>query len=298
MSEIMTDGTPGEDAPVSARADSAASAGAASAAALPELQRPKGQLWTITRRELFAQLVSPISWVVLFLFYLFRGFEVYQLVSFMEKRGGDAEGFAMGYVASASTQFAIVLVPAILTMRSFAEEKRTGSLEHLMTAPVRDFDVVFGKWLASWIFFMLLWLPTLALLLVLQSDAFLGATMPAGQIFAGYIGLFALGSLLLSVGLFTSSLTDNQLLASLSAMIFAFALLRAPQEISQSLQVGAIDVDSGFGLVILDQFYVIKQLGQWFFRGLVDTGYLVFHVSTTGLFLFLTTRVIESRKWR
>ncbi|PIE22618.1 MAG: hypothetical protein CSA62_11635 [Planctomycetota bacterium] len=267
-------------------------------AQLPTLKAPKRQLWIITRREFFALLVSPISWVILFLFFLFRGFEVYQLASYFKEVGGDSESFAMGYLASASTQFAIVLVPPILTMRAFAEEKRTGSLEHLMTAPVRDFEVVFGKWLASWLFFVLLWLPTLTLLLILQMDSFLGVSMPMGQVCAAYIGLFALGSLILAAGLFTSSLTDNQLLASLAGMIFAFALLRAPQEISQQLDVRALDVDSGFGLVLLDQFYVIKQLGQWFFRGLVDTGYLVFYISTTGLFLFLTTRVIESRKWR
>jgi len=258
---------------------------------------PRSQLLTIAGRELWGLLVSPVSYLILFFFYLFRGFEVYGQIA-LQASAGDAEFFTQSYLASASTQFAVVMVPPILTMRAFAEEKRTGSLELLMTAPVRDFEVVLGKWLASWVFFALLWVPTFFLLFVLESSWFMDTSFSYGLALSGYVGLFALGSLLLSVGLFTSSLTDNQLLASLMSMLFGLGILVIPQEIAQRFAVGNLDVDSDFLRVLLDQSSVIRQLGQWFFRGLVDTGYMVFYVSTTALFLFLTTRVIESRKWR
>lgn len=257
-------------------------------------QPPRGRLLTIVRKELWSHLVSPISYVILLLFYWMKGYFLLRLISRLGD-GGTTQDFASGYLLDGATTLAVLIFPPLLTMRAFADEKRTGSLELLMTAPVKDYEVVLGKWLAAWIFYSILFLPSFLLLLVLQGSSFLDVSLPIGQVLAGYIGLFLLGSMLLGAGIFASSLTDNQLLASLSALIFGYAVLYIPPQILSDKNV---TIDSAFYKVMLDQLYVSKHLSLWFFRGLIDTGYVVFYVTTTALFLFLTVRVVESRKWR
>jgi gliding motility-associated transport system permease protein len=251
------------------------------------------RLWILTKKELWSYFTNPTSWLILFFFYLYRGVETYNLV-FHLRDGGDADMFGMQYLAGSSTYWAVVLLPSLLTMKTFAEERRTGSLELLMSSPIQDHEVVVGKYLGSLLFFAFLWLPTLVLLLILQSPLFLNVDLSLTQVIVGYLGLFLLGSLLISVGVFTSSLTDNQLLASLASMLGAYALLVFPPQLAGAQTT----VDSGILPIVIEQISVIRHLGSWFFRGLIDTGHLFFYISTTLLFLFLTTRVVESRKWR
>jgi ABC-2 type transport system permease protein len=249
--------------------------------------------WTIFRRELLSYFVSPVGYVIAVLFYLFRGLEVDSVAFFFWRNQGDLDLFARSYLFLASSSFMIVLVPPILTMRSFAEEKRTGSFELLMTAPVKDHEVVLGKFAAAWAFFSLLWLPTFAVLGVLQGSSYFNASIHMGPVLAGYLGLLLMGSLFLSAGLFTSSLTDNQLLASLTAMIFTTALLVVP-----GMLMGSGKWADGIPGALLSQLNVVEHLAGWFARGVVDTSHLVFYLSSTVLFLFLTVRAVESRKWR
>lgn len=238
--------------------------------------------------------MSPISYVILLLYYWMKGYFLLKLITRLGD-GGSAQEFAAGYLLDGATTLAVLIFPPLLTMRAFAEEKRSGSLELLMTAPIKDHEVVLGKWLAAWIFYSVLFLPSFLMLLVLQGSAFLDVSLPMGQVLAGYMGLFLLGSMLLGAGILASSLTDNQLLASLSALIFGYAILFVPPLI---LSDKSVTIDSAFYRVMLDQLFVSKQLMQWFFRGLIDTGYVVFYVTTTAYLLFLTVRVVESRKWR
>ncbi|MCA8970338.1 MAG: ABC transporter permease [Planctomycetes bacterium] len=250
------------------------------------------RVFALISKEFWSLLVSPVSWILFALLYLFRGFEVSDLLQRFA-RAGDVDSFPTYYLLTASTQWMVVMVPPILTMRTLAEEKRSGSLELLMTAPVRDWEVVFSKWFATWLFYVALWVPSFAILLWLQAT--LDVSFPIGQIATSYLGLLLVGSMLLAVGVFTSSLTDNQLLASLSSILFAVGLLSVPGMLAGR---GAATIDSGFGRMFLEQANVVAHWQYWFFRGLVDTGHVVFYVSATALFLFLTVRVVESRKWR
>jgi len=258
-----------------------------------EVELPRGRLWLLIKKELFSFFVSPVSYVIFFLYYLFRAVEAYRLVAAHSMRG-DADVFVGQYLGTISTYF-----PPILTMRSFAEEKRTGSLELLLTAPFHDHEVVLGKFFAAWIFYIVLWLPSLVLLFLIQLPPFSDTSFHFGYVLTSYTGVFMLGSLLLAVGLFTSSLTDNQLLASLASMLFGMGLLELPSILSQRIEgYGNVSVDAGFLKVLLEQTFVARHLSDWFFRGLMDTGHLGFYLSTSALFLFLTVRVVEARKWR
>jgi ABC-2 type transport system permease protein len=252
-------------------------------------------LWITLKKELKSYFFSPVGWVIAVLFYLFRGFDVQATIARHVAAGLDRDLFSTYYVFGPSTNFMIVLVPPILTMRCFAEEKRTGSLEVLMTAPVRDVEIVLGKWLAAVAYFALLWLPTFAILWVLTLSPFLGQELAFGPVVASYVGLSLLGGLLLSVGCFTSSLTDNQLLASLSAMLFGSALLAAPAILDPMLRAeGAPE----FAAKLVQQANVIDHLTNWFSRGLVDFGQVGFYLVGTALFLFLTMLTLGSRQWR
>ena len=264
---------------------------ALSEATLPEVAVPKGRVFALLQKEFWSLLVSPISWIVFLLLYVFRGGEVVRLLERFQNQG-DVDAFPTFYLLQASTQYMVVMVPAILTMRAFAEEKRTGSLELLMTAPVRDWEVVVAKWIAAWFFYALLWLPSFVVLIWLGAE--LNVSFPMGQVFSSYVGLLGVGSLLLAFGLFMSSLTDNQLLASLTSILFSIGLIAIPAELVK----GQNQSDGGFGAMLLSQAHVIDHWQKFFFSGRIETGHLVFYASTALLFLFLTVRVVESRKWR
>ena len=251
---------------------------------------------TTLKRELMAYFFSPVAYVIAVLFYLFRGLEIAGLTRTYETFPREVDGFTTNYIFQASTNFMIVLVPPILTMRCFAEEKRSGSLEVLLTAPVRELEIVLGKWLAALTFFAAIWLPTGLLLWVLTWSPFLASPLPFGPAFTSYVGLFVLGAMLLAVGCFTSSLTDNQLLASLSAMLFNIALLALPGLANEHLPRAA--ADSAVARTLLEQTNVYDHLQNWFTRGLIDTGHLAFYLGGAAFFLFLTVKALESRKWR
>jgi ABC-2 type transport system permease protein len=250
-------------------------------------------LWILFVRELLAYFTSPVGWVIAVMFYLFRGYEVSKQLWVMSRAQWDVDLFTRSYVQLPSSYLVFVLVPPILTMRTFAEERRTGSLEMLMTAPVRDHEVVLGKFLAAWAYFVVLWLPTFVVLGVLQSPLFLNAPVELGPVAFGYLGLVAVGSLFLSVGLFTSSLTENQLLASLSSMIFNYMLLVVPGYLVQGDEPLI-----GIAGALVAQINIMEHLSGWFFRGLIASEHLVFYLTSAALFLFLTVRSVESRKWR
>ena len=265
------------------------------ALAEPFKPAPLSGLFVTLRRELSSYFYSPVGYLIAVLFYVFRGLEVVSLTYRLALSGGDRDQFAGSYMFLTSTYILVALVPPILTMRVFAEEKRTGSLEVLLTAPVRDVEVVLGKWLAAWVFFMLLLLPTLVLLWVLQLDGYLGVSIPFGPVFAGYLGVGLLGSMLLALGCFLSSLTDNQLLASLSGILISFAFLNLGQltvaiapEIQQYPLLG----------LLFEQANVVEHLSRWFGRGLIDSSRVVFYLGGTAFFLFLTLRSLEARRWR
>ncbi|MEY2980891.1 MAG: ABC transporter permease [Planctomycetota bacterium] len=262
---------------------------------------------TTFRRELASYLFSPIGYVIGFLLYLFRGFEVDRLVRFANAAGLDREQFAAAYLQQPSSLILLILVPAILTMRCFAEERRTGSIEVLLTAPVRDSEIVLGKWAAAFVFFALLWLPAAVILVVAQGSGYLGLDLAVGPTVSGFVGLLLVGALLLAAGCLTSSLTDNTLLASLSSMLFALALIYGPTRLQGMTEVDpAVESDLAWWAwlqtkvldPVVGQVHVVDHLQSWFFRGLLNTGHVVFYVAGTALLLFLTTRSLEARRWR
>lgn len=250
-------------------------------------------LFVTVRKELLSYFCSPVSYLIAVLFYLFHGLMVSDLVLRFVALRIDQDLFVSNCYGLGSTFFMVVLVPGVLTMRCFAEERRSGSIEILMTAPVRDWAIVLGKWLASVIFFALLWLPTVVLLWVLTFDTFfLGADLSFGPVFAGYLGLFLLSSMLLAFGCFASSLTDNLLLAAILSILFSLTLLQLPGFLR--IRVGA--TDNIYVIQLLEKVDVLGNFNLWFARGLIDTSQIWFYVGGTAFFLYLTTLSFSARR--
>jgi len=249
--------------------------------------------WVTFRKELLSYCVSPVSWIIAVLFYMWRAYEMRPEIVRLHYFQADRDLLPAITYGLGSTAWLVLLVPGVLTMRCFAEERRTGSIEALMTAPVRDGEVVFGKWAASAVFFALLWLPSVFVLYALQWEPFLGVDISFGPVFAAYLGMFLLSGMLLAFGCLASSLTDNVLLAAVVAMLFNFGLMKLPQQIAASFG----DLSREYYVrELLDKFDVMRNFSEWFARGLVDTSQVAFYVGGIAFFLFLTTVSLAARR--
>lgn len=245
------------------------------------------------KKEILSYLVSPVSWVIAVIFYLWRGYELTTLAALFAYYRLDQDLLPPQTYGLTSTFLMVMLVPGILTMRSFAEERRTGSIETLLTAPVRDVEVVLGKWAAATAFYALLWLPSVLILHALEYGPFLAADLSFGPVFAAYLGMFLLSGMLLAFGAFASSLTDNVLLAALLTIVFDFALLRLPSQIAGHLGEAA---QNYYVRELLDKLDVMRNFSDWFARGLIDTSQVAFYAGGIAFFLSLTCISLAARR--
>jgi ABC-2 type transport system permease protein len=246
----------------------------------------KALLATLSR-ELRAYYFSPLGWAVLTLVLLINGGVFWFLVSFLADPRTPASATPLEYFFGQTIFFWLVLlfVAPVLTMRLLAEERKSGTIEVLMTAPISETQVVLGKYLAALAFYTALWLPSLLYAAIIAAYA----EVDWGPVAAGYLGILGIGALFLGVGVFASSLTRNQIVAALATfamlmVFFTFGLMESLFE--------AQPLKEAFGYMNLWQHM------EDFSRGIVDTRRLVFYASVTGLFLFLSSRSLEARKWR
>lgn len=233
---------------------------------------------TIARREVSSYFYSPIAYVTMTLFLLASGGLFW----------GD---FQPGEPAVMRTIFEwmvwlLVLVIPMLCMGLLAQEWATGTFETMFTAPVSEADVVIGKFLGSLIFFLVLLVPTLLYVVMLR----IYGNPDYGPIFSGYLGIVLVGALFIAIGLFCSSLTRSQVVAAVSAAAILFIVTIVPW------WAGSAVVLSNFWRKVVNQGVFTRYTD--FSKGVIDTGNLVFFILTTALFLFLTVKVLESRRWK
>ncbi len=179
----------------------------------------------------------------------------------------------------------LILAPAI-TMRAWAEEKKLGTMEILMTLPIKDHEVVLGKFFASFLFIITAVLLTFPLPLTV----YILGEPDTGTIVGGYLGACLMGGAYLAIGLFISSLTKNQIVAFIISIIICFALLIIGEDfvlMSTPSMIAPIFTYLGLGA----HFESIS-------RGVIDSRDLIYYFSVIGFFLFLNTLAIESRKWK
>ncbi|HIE10833.1 MAG TPA: ABC transporter permease [Kiritimatiellae bacterium] len=244
------------------------------------------RIWTMWSRELAAYFFSPMAYVVMIFFLVVMGFSFWLLATVLSQgvRGGPVMNELF---ASIFFWLTILITIPVITMRLFAEEKRAGTLETLLTAPVRDSEVVLAKYLGALSFYVVLWLPTVTYIAVMKLFEPPGTPIDLGPMVSGYAGALLVGALYLSAGLFTSSLTGNQIVAAIGC--FAICCV--------SFLGGFLPylVHSGpvreVATYLSSVMYMMDAS-----RGVVDTRGIVFHLSGIVLMLFLTVKVLESRR--
>ena len=182
--------------------------------------------------------------------------------------------------------FVLILVTPAFTMRLLAEEQRAGTLELLLTAPVRDWEVVIGKWLGSLGFLLVILAGTFIYPIIINQFTIPG--IDQGTLFSAYIGLVGLIAAMLAIGVFASSLFASQAAAYVAGVGIILGLWI----------IGGIRAGSSALSQAAAYFGILNHYYDNLYQGVLDLGDLVFYLSLTALSLFLASQVVESRRWR
>ena len=248
------------------------------------------RLFTLLQRELSAFYYSPIAYVVLFFFLLLNGLSFWFAIAVLN-RAPSENTVVQVFFNSVFFWMAYLLVFPVITMRSFAEEFKMGTIETLMTAPVRDWEVVASKYLACLIFYLSLWLPSLLYFLIFRWLGNRSALGSSGQLLAPYILLVMMGMFNVALGCFASSLTSNQIVAAMISLVLTIGIF--------FLTLINYVVSSSSPL-LRDVTSYVAQLDHMdsFSRGVIDSRVFVFYPSMTLLLLVITYQVFQLRRWR
>ena len=239
---------------------------------------PIRKVLAIARKETRSYFVSPIAYVVALVFVSLTGYFFVDAMS--------SEIFPEASVNSYTGRsiFILVLVGPLLTMKLLAEEQKLGTIELLLTSPVRDWEVILGKFFASLAIFG----SALALTLVYVAFLFAFGNPDLGPIVTAYVGLFLFGAGALAVGLFTSALTSNQIVAA----ILSYGVLT----LLTIIHLAADQVD-GATAALLNELSMVSQFED-FTRGILNLRSVIYYLSMIVMFLFLAVRALEFRRWK
>jgi ABC-2 type transport system permease protein len=242
-------------------------------------------LLPILTRELRAFWVTPLAWVLTFAFLVLQGTSFVLMLEHYNQflNMSVAEGPVQGYFASLFVPVTLLLVCPALSMRTFAEERRSGTIEVLMTAPVSPVGVVLGKFLAAWLTYAGMWLPTVLYVIILRDTG----VVDWGVVGSSYLGVALIGATYLAIGTLMSAVTQSQLVAMMLTTLVLFGLF--------ILGIGEQVFEPGLVLDVCRYVSILSQLDD-FSRGLVDSRRVVMDCSVVVLVLFLCVRVVDS--WR
>lgn len=250
-------------------------------------------IWIICRKELKSYFASPIAYGLMAFFAAISGYFFYVITAVFVQRGIQSQmmgqSFPMdvnewvvrGFLSNVSV-IGLFLIPMI-TMRLFAEEKRTGTIELLVTSPVKDIEVIAGKWLAALILYAGILLISALNLAIL----FLYGKPDWKPILVGYLGLLLLGGALLSIGTFISTTTKNQIIAGTAT--FAVCLLLWVFD--------WVSYETTTWAKVMSYLSVVAHF-EPFSKGVLDSKDIIFYLSMIFFGLFLTARSLESLRWR
>ena len=243
------------------------------------------QIPALMRREYNTYFFTPIAYVVATVFLGLSGFVFWFVLS----QRGDIEA-TLSPMLGFTCQMVLPFLAPVLTMRLFAEEMRTGTMEVLMTAPVRDWEVVIAKFAAALSTFAVMVSPTLVHVASLYLVSERGPA--SAPLVGGYIGLLFTAALFIALGMLASSLTRDQIVAAILGFAMSFGFIIMP--VARRLEWVA-DRERVKRLV---DFISYDTHFSTFFQGIIDTRSIVYFTSLVVFVLFLTVRIVESRKWR
>lgn len=241
---------------------------------------------TLFKREISNFLSSLIGYIVIIVFLLINGLFIWIFpldYNVLNTGYANIDGlFMLGPFVF------LFLIPAI-TMRSFAEEKRTGTIELLMTKPITDFKLIFAKYLAGVVLVFFSLLPTLIYVISIYNLGLPVGNMDMGGTWGSYLGLLFLGAVFVSIGIFSSTITDNQIASFLIGLFFCgFAYIGFEF-------IYSLDLFGSFDLFIRNLGINAHYLSMS--RGVVDTRDVIYFLSVIAVFLLISKISLESRKW-
>jgi ABC-2 type transport system permease protein len=251
-------------------------------------------VWAIASKELRSYFVSPVAWVTLALFAAIFGlfFAAYLESFLLRAQGGQFGGpppsvnvnqdVIRGLFGNASV-IVLFLMPMI-TMRTYAEEKRSGTFELLLTSPVTDAQILFGKFLGA----LGLYLAMLAVTALYMSVLFVFGNPEWKPLIGGYLGLVLLGSCFIAIGLFISSLTKNQMVAGTATFVVLLLLW---------IINWMADSAGPTNAAILNYLSITRHFED-FSQGIIDTKHVIFYVTLISFGLFLTLKSADAERWR
>lgn len=238
----------------------------------------------ICRRELYAFFASFIAYILGAVFLLLSGYFFYSDLVFFILFGGFVLPSGLWQFVFLDMRLVTMLVIPLITMRLFAEEKKLGTMELMWTYPVRDGEIVAGKFLAAWLCFMALLLPTV----INPAIFYYWHPFDLGPLVAAYLGLILLATAFIACGMFVSSLTENQVVSAMVTygILVFFWFLTWNEEATNEYLLTLL-----LGLSLFDHFYN-------FTRGVIDSRDVIFFVMFISVFLFFTLLSLAARTWR
>ena len=249
----------------------------------------------LAMKELRSYFVSPIAYIVIGLFALLYGYFYVAFVALFVRNSMQLAMYDMGPSTMNVNQMLIrpliqnitvllLFLMPMITMRTYSEEKRSGTIELLLTSPLTDFQIILGKFLGAlglWAVMLLVTLPHIAIL-------FYYGTPEWKPIATAYLGLLLLGACFISLGLFISSLTSNQIVAGIATFaVFLFLWVIT--------WIGTFMGDTGTKITT---YLSINDHLDDFGKGVIDTTHLIYYLSFITFSLFLTAKSVDSERWR
>ena len=233
---------------------------------------------TIFKKEFRSYFNSPIAYIFITFFLGISAWLFFR--SFFFANQAEMRGFfgLMPWIF-------LFFIPAV-TMKLWAEEKKLGTVEILMTLPIQDYEVIIGKFLAS----LALLTVTVLLSLVLPLSVIYLGDPDSGTLITGYLGLLLMGAAYISIGLFTSTLTENQIIAFILGITACFVLLIIGEDI--------VLFNTPNWLYPIFSYLGLGAHYSSILRGVLDSRDIIYYLSLIGFFLYLSTLSVESRKWR
>jgi ABC-2 type transport system permease protein len=240
-------------------------------------------IWTIAKREYEHFFISPIAYIIAFIILLILGIIFYSNVIY-----GVMQQFApdITIVLGPLVTLLLFTTPAV-TMRAVAEERRMGTMELLLTSPIKDWELIVGKWLGAFLFYFSLLIVTWVFPLILNK--LISPGIDQGLLAAGYLGILLMVSALLAIGIAVSSFFSNQIAAFFATIgvLLVFWMISYPAQQA-----------TGVGADILKYMDLSNHFYNSFYVGVVELKDVVYYLSLTALSLFLGTVSIEVRRWR
>lgn len=240
----------------------------------------------ILKKELKLLFLTPLGYVVIAIFNFLSALMFY--FTTLDQNTSDTTGFFNNLIVI------IIVVVAILTMKIFSEERRSKTDQLLLTSPVSLTEIVFGKFFAGLIVYVCALLVSIIFIIIL---GFLGP-LEIGVIIGNYLGLILLGAALIAVGIFVSSLTQSQIVSAVITFV-AFFLMLLSSTIVQNIRAASVSLNKIFEMIITSFFSIIAIYDKYseFSRGMLDISAIIYYITFALLFLFLTIRVLEKRRW-